>query len=185
MIKGLFYNGKYKACWELWENRYRNEYRGNLVFNGGFERNFLRYGFSWRTQSKIKGARRVRFIHFYKAEGRRAFSMEFDGEHNPSVSNPYQYIYLQPGTYRLHALLSTEGVTGATGFYVEISGPHFRAASNEIKGDTSWKKIELTLNLKEAGLYRISLRRNPTRKLNRFLGGKVFFDDVRLVRLNG
>jgi len=184
MIKGLFYNKKYKACWNLWENNFRSDYRENLVFNGGFEKNFLRYGFSWRTQGKIAGVERVRFVHFYKVEGRRAFSMEFDGEHNPSITNPYQYIYLQPGRYRLRALLSTKEVTGATGFYVEVSGPHFRATSEEVKGDTSWKKIELLLDLNEPGLYRLSLRRNATGKLNRFLGGKVFFDDVRLVKLN-
>ena len=184
MIKGLFYNKSYEVSWKLWTNRFKNEYKENLVFNGGFERSFLSYGFSWHYQGKVKGVKRVRFVHFFKAEGRRSFSIEFDGEHNPNVMNPYQYIYLNPGDYVLKALLATKGVTGVSGFYVEVSGPRFRVTSEEVKGDTTWKKIEMPFTLKSPGLYRLSLRRNATKKLNRFLDGQVFFDGVRLVRLN-
>ncbi len=182
MIKGLFYNKAYEKAWVVWRKRYRNDYKETYVFNGGFERNFLNYGFSWRYQGKVKGVTRVRFIHYYKGEGRRSFSMEFDGEHNPTIVNPYQYIYLEPGYYQVRALVSTKGVTGSNGFYVELSGPRFRAVSEEVKGDTPWKKIVVSVVLKQAGLYRLSLRRNASRKLNRFLGGRVFFDGVRLVR---
>jgi hypothetical protein len=132
----------------------------------------------------VEGVKRVRFVHFFKAEGRRSFSIEFDGEHNPNVVNPYQYIYLYPGDYVLKALLATKGVTGASGFYLEVSGPRFRTTSEEVGGDTSWKKIDMPFTLKSPGLYRLSLRRNATKKLNRFLDGQVFLDGVRLVRLN-
>jgi len=184
MIRGLFYNKSYEISWKLWKKRFKSQYRDSLVFNGGFERSFLNYGFSWRYQGKVKGVKRVRFVHFFKAEGRRSFSIEFDGEHNPNVVNPYQYIYLYPGDYVLKALLATKGVTGASGFYLEVSGPRFRTTSEEVGGDTSWKKIDMPFTLKSPGLYRLSLRRNATKKLNRFLDGQVFLDGVRLVRLD-
>ncbi len=184
LINGLFRNRKYREAFALWKKTFRNEYRNNLVFNGGFERDFLKYGFAWRVQRRPKGVRRMRFIHFYTAEGRRSFTIECDGEHNPRIMTPYQYIYLEPGQYRLSAFLSTREVTSASGFYLELSGPHFRAISRRFTGDTDWTRVELLVSLKLAGMYRVSLRRDATSKLNRFLGGKVFLDEVTLHRLH-
>ena len=184
MINGFFYNKRYEKAWELWRKKFSSAYEDTLVFNGGFEKDFLNYGFSWRRQGKRKGVKRVRFVHFFKSEGRRSFSIEFDGEHNPAITNPYQYIYLEPGDYRLRASLALKDITSASGFYLEFSGHHIRSVSDQFKGDRDWENVELLLHLKVPGIYRVSLRRNATRKLNRFLGGKVFLDDVSLVKLN-
>jgi len=182
MIRGLFYNRRYAEAYLLWRKHFNADDPHNFIFNGGFEKDFLKFGFAWRTQRKPKGLRRARFIHFFKAEGRRAFTMSFDGEHNPRVINPYQYLYLEPGTYRLTASIATEDLTSASGFYLEFSGPHIRVLSKRLTGDTPWTRLELSITLTQAGLYRVSLRRDATSKLNRFLGGKVFLDDVALIR---
>ncbi len=184
MIRGLFYTRSYAEASILWRKRFSADYTNNYVFNGGFEKDFLKFGFAWRTQRRPKGLRRAKFVHFYKAEGRRSYTMSFDGEHNPRVINPYQYLYLKPGAYLLTASISTEDLTSASGFYLEFTGPHMRITTKRMVGDTPWRRLELPFTLKEAGLCRVSLRRDATSKLNRFLGGKVFLDNVVLIRIH-
>ncbi len=186
MIKGLFSNKSYKKAWELWRKHFFHFYdpANNDVFNGGFERDILDYGFSWRLHLKARGLKKVKLIHFFKVEGRRALLAEYDGKHNPDVTDPYQYIFLIPGTYRMTAFLATKRVTGASGFFVELIGKDFRVTSREMRGDTGWKKIKIVFKIEKEGLYRLSLRRRSTQKLNKFLGGQVFLDNVSLVRVS-
>lgn len=185
MINGLFSCKDYGAAWSLWTKRYRRDYENNLIYNGSFEKRLQNYGFSWRYRKKGEGIKQVRCVHFYREDGRKAFSIKFDGDRNPEVTNPYQFVFLQPGTYKLTAYLSTKDLTSASGFFIEFSGPHFYVVSPQLKGDTDWEKFEVVFQLKHSGLYRVALRRKATSKLNRFLGGEVFLDDVSLVRLNG
>ncbi len=185
MISGLMGARYQEDAWRLWRKHFKKAYQDNLIFNGSFENNLLNYGFSWRAYRRCKGLKWARVIHYYKTDGDCSFSLAFDGEQNPDVWMPFQYVYLEPGSYVLQAHMASKALTSASGFSLEVSGPGVHVSSPQVKGDTEWTKMELGFHVSQPGIYRVGFHRRSTQKLNRFLGGKVFFDEVTLVRGNG
>ena len=182
VVDGLIARGAVAQAWEVWREEFPQD---PFIHNGGFERDLLGFGFGWRFNSRISGLKSWGFACREKVEGRRSLYLEFDGEHNPQVSWPRQLVYVgTPGTYRLSAYVRTEGVTGATGFSLSVWGKGFRAQCRELRGYNPWRWVQVEFQVQEPGPCWVALVRRATRKLNRFLGGKVWIDQVVLERLD-
>ncbi len=182
VVDGLIAKGAVAQAWKVWRGEFPQDH---LIHNGGFERDLLGFGFGWRFNPRISGLKSWGFTFRDRIEGRRSFYLEFDGERNPRVGWPRQLVYIGvPGTYRLSAYMKTEGVTGATGFSLWVWGKGFRARSKELKGYTFWRWVKVDFQVRDPGPCWVALVRQATRKLNRFLGGKVWIDQVVLEKLD-
>ncbi len=182
VVSGFLAKKSYPLARKVW----LEEFPGDpLVHNGGFERDILDFGFGWRFSSRIPGLKSWGYANREWVEGRRSFFMGFDGESNPYVAWPRQPVYLDtPGSYRLSAYVKTEGVTGASGFSIRVWGRGVRARSKEVKGYSPWKWLKVVFKVREPGLYWVGLFRPSTRKFNKFLGGRVWIDQVRLEKVD-
>ena len=182
VVEGLICRRHEDKAWRIWKEEYPAD---GLIHNGGFERDLAGFGFGWRWSKKIPGLKSWGFDREDAIEGNRAFFMEFDGEHNPQVNYPRQLVYIDgPGTYRLTAYMKTEEVTGAKGFSLQVWGKGLRVHGKELRGYNPWKLVSLILDVKGQGPFWVGLVRGTTRKLNKFLGGRVWIDQVVLEKMN-
>ena len=182
VVNGFLSRKGYSRARKIW----LEEFPGDpMVHNGGFEYDLAGFGFGWRFNPRIPGLKAWGFSYDEAVEGRRSFYMAFDGEENPSVSWPRQLVYIgEPGRYRLTAYIKTEAVTGATGFSLVFWGKGVRVRSREFRGYNTWRKVKLDFQVKISGVYWLALMRPSTRKFNRFLGGRVWLDEVILERVD-
>jgi len=175
----------------LWTARLREEglavpSDGNLVTNGGFEREMvLGGGFDWRIGT-VAGAE-ISFDQTVAFEGRSSLRLSFNGEENLDFHHVYQYVALKPDAdYLLTARMKTQAVTTQSGLKVEVVGVgpasrRFRRASEPLTGDNTWRRITVpfrTPTHSQGAIIR--LRRMRTDKFDRFISGTVWIDDVHI-----
>jgi hypothetical protein len=175
----------------LWKARLREDglpfpSGGNLVTNGGFEREMvLGGGFDWRIGT-VAGAE-ISFDHTVAFEGRSSLRISFNGEENLDFHHVYQYVALKPDTdYLLTARMKTEAVTTKSGLKVEVVrvGPAsrwFRRTSESLTGDKAWRKITVPFRTpphSQGAIVR--LRRTRTDKFDRYISGTVWVDNVQI-----
>ena len=180
VVDGFISRRGYSQARKIW----LEEFPGDpWIHNGGFEHDLAGFGFGWRFNPRISGLKSWGFSYDEAMEGRRSFYMAFDGDENPQVAWPRQLVYIGvPGRYLLSAYMKTEGITGATGFFLSFRGRGVNVRSREFKGYNSWKKVKLEVQVKEPGVYWLALVRPSTQKFNRFLGGRIWLDQVVLER---
>ena len=182
VVNGFLSKRAFSQARRVWLEEFPGD---SLVHNGGFERSLAGFGFGWRFNSRIPGLKSWGFTYDDAVEGRRSFYMTFDGDQNPSVKWPRQLVYIShPGRYLLTAYLKTEGITGATGFFLSFRGRGVNVKSREFRGYNPWRKVKLEFQVKAPGVYWLALVRHPTGKFNRFLGGSVWLDQVVLERVD-
>ncbi len=181
VVQGLIWKKDFKNAFMIWKEK---THQKDVVFNGGFERDIENFGFGWRFPKKLRGLRRWGYSTAFKTEGRRSFFMEFNGEENPSVRYPSQLVFIEePGKYRLSALVKTEEVTSAEGFRLAVWGSGIKGkVTRDIKGYTFWKILTLDFEVPNPGPVWIAIVRRKTTKLNRFLGGRIWIDEVKIER---
>jgi len=187
-IEFLINHGDLNEGFQVWKEALREEglkipSDGNLIANGGFEREkLLGGGFDWKIE-KVKGAE-VSFDSSVSFEGRSSLRIAFDGKENVNFHHVYQYVALRPDTeYLLKTSMKSEKITTRSGVKIEIIGigPRFYGVSESLTGDNEWK--ELTVGFKtpagsQGGLVRV--RREETSKLDRFISGTVWIDGAEL-----
>lgn len=171
---------------------------GGTVVAGDFE-NITDGGmFGWKL-SDAEGVK-ARVLRCEDCSGKgRALNLKFDGEHNVDYAGVSQVVPVEPGgTYRLEAKAKSEQITSARGPSLRILGlggqigdaaeacgrwsgvwgPEFRLSQN-------WHPVSLVFRVPDQceGVY-IKLVRPATDRLNKFLGGELWLDDIRLERLS-
>jgi hypothetical protein len=152
-----------------------------VVFNAGFERELLGYGFGWRWE-QVKGIT-CDLSYSQHVDGRHSFHLRFDGEHNPGFATPYQIIYLaEPGNYILRAFIKTRSITSSEGPYMFVQGQNGAVAkSSKFKGDNAWREVFIPFSLaKGDNAVVIGIRRDRSLRLNRFIGGELWLDKVSI-----
>jgi hypothetical protein len=187
-IEFLIAHGDINEASLVWKARLHEEglsspSDGNLITNGGFEKNeILGGGFDWKI-TNVPGAM-VSFDHSMAFEGKSSLKIVFNGKENVDFHHVYQYVSLKPNSeYLLKAYMKTKAVTTKSGLKIEISGvgPAFYGASESLIGDNGWRELMVAFRTPpqlQGGLVRV--RREKTDKFDRFISGTVWIDNVQL-----
>ena len=184
----LISQNEFDEAMEVWKARLRQEglplpTDGNVVTNGGFEKEkILGGGFDWKT-ADVKGAR-VAFDRSVAFEGSSSMKITFDGKENVDFHHVHQIVLLKPNTdYSLKAHVRTKEVSTKSGPKIEVYGigSPFHASSESVVGDNAWRELSVTFRTtpqSHAGVVRV--RREKTDKFDRLISGTVWIDNVRL-----
>jgi len=187
-IEFLIGRGDLSEAFVIWKARLGQEglslpTGGNLITNGGFEKDsVLGGGFDWKM-SQVAGAE-VSFDPSNAFEGGRSLKIAFNGKENVDFQHVSQYVAWQPDKeYVLKGRMKTRGVTTKSGLKIEVLGvgPAFHMASEILIGDNDWKEITLAFRTparSQGGIVRV--RRERTDKFDRFISGSVWLDDLSL-----
>jgi len=162
------------------------------VIAGGFETDEDVRPFGWYLNS-VDGITATIVECDGCPEGRRALRLEFDGKSNPQFGGMWQDVPVTPGTsYVLHAKVKAAHITSANGPKLAVRGiPHrdrqgacaLWAATPDWKLSSPWTDVQLPFRVPEdCDGVRILVARQSTTVPNKFLGGELWMDDVRLER---
>lgn len=159
----------------------------SLIFNGGFERDFVNGGFDWR-ELRIRGAS-YDFDSSVAHFGRRSLRITFDGTANVNFQDIYQYVPVTPHSrYRFLAYLRTAGISTDTGIRFDIFDPRHPEAvqllTPSLVGTNAWTPVQLDFESgPDTQLLEILLRRTPSTKFDDKVRGIAWVDDVSLVAI--
>jgi tetratricopeptide (TPR) repeat protein len=159
-----------------------------LVWNGGFEHEFLNGGFDWRV-SAAEGTQMgwdEEIVH----SGGRSLRVDFDASANIDFQNLWQYVFVQPATrYRLSAFFRAQDLSTDSGMRFEIRDVSNAGAPRHftpnVVGTQSWAEeaVEFTTG-SDTKLLQLVLRRTRSEKLGNKIRGSAWVDDVTLTPLS-
>src|SRR4030042_5986332 len=145
-IEFLISRAELNEAFLIWKKRLQEEglsisYDGNLVTDGGFEKEkLLGGGFDWKIE-KAPGAE-ISLDPSIVFEGKSSLKIVFNGKENVDFYQIYQFVPLKPNTeYVLKANMKTKAITTKSGLKIEISGvgPAFHKESDPLFGANDWK----------------------------------------------
>ena len=157
---------------------------GSLLFNGGFERDFVNGGFDWR-ELPVRGASYDfdgRTVH----SGRRSLRITFDGSANVNFQSIYEYAPVAPRRrYRFLAYVRTARISTDSGIRFEIFDPRHPKEVQELTpsvvGTNAWTPVRADVETgPDTQLLEVLLRRAPSAKFDNKLRGVAWIDDVSL-----
>lgn len=154
----------------------------SLIWDGGFEREFLNGGFAWRYRPVAGASMNLdeEVVH----SGRRSLRVVFDGTANVGFGNIWQYVAVQPNTrYRFSSYIRTQEITTDKGIRFQISGDGMsNQVTPNVVGTQPWALDDVEFSTgPETRLLEITLRREPSDKFGNKIRGTVWVDDVSLV----
>ncbi|MCS6806154.1 MAG: tetratricopeptide repeat protein [Acidobacteriota bacterium] len=152
----------------------------DLFWNGGFEREPIRYGFDWVISSTEQVEARMDTTTAH--QGRRSLRLDFKHHQNVFYDGVSHDLAVRPLTrYRLQFYYKTEGLLATHGVAVvltdvEDSG-RFRVQSAPLSAEPDWTlgQMELTTPA-ETRFIRLTLVRLVGEKIYDFIQGRVWFD---------
>ncbi len=157
----------------------------SLVWNGGFAGDFSNGGLGWRWNSPIGVA--VDFDTAPPASGARAVRLDFGGGLNLEITEPMQYVPVQPAhTYHFRALMRTEEITTESGMRFSLVDPNHNDAVNALTdnftGSHNWTALDMDVTTgRETHFLLVRLLRTGSRLFENKLSGTVWIADVSLV----
>jgi len=158
--------------------------RGNMVWNGGFERDDTwGGGFDWRVGRSAWVE--VGISTSSSTEGARSLKIAFDGAHNPDLTAASQVVPVTPGSrYLLSSAIRTRGITTSSGPYLEVTdfltGRRY-AVSGSFVGDRPWSEVRIPFQTSaQTRAVVIKIRRDASQKLDNLTGGTAWIDQVVL-----
>ncbi len=154
---------------------------GNLIVDGGLERDFLNGGFDWRYS--VTGPLQLSVDTSEFHGGNQALRMVFRG---PAVSDAgiFEYIPVHPNTdYRFSAYTKSEDIESASGPRVMVldaySGESYVLTDDSL-GTTGWRQQSAGFRTgSKTSLLVVTVRRVPG---NVLIKGKFWIDDLSLVK---
>lgn len=155
---------------------------GNLVVNGGFERDVLGWGFDWQYAKKahISVAQENGVSH----GDSRSLSISFDGSDIQDFGI-FQYVLLKPNAhYVLRAYTRADNILGSGGPRLAVTAPFDRSrrfyTSDDILGTTLWSSQGGTFSTgPDTHMVAIVLLRNPPYDP---IKGHLWLDDVSITQ---
>jgi len=154
---------------------------GNLIVDGGLERNFLNGGFDWRYS--VKGPLQLSVDTSEFHGGNQALRMVFRGPAVPDAGI-FEYIPVHPNTdYRFSAYTKSEDIESASGPRVTVldaySGESYVLTDDSL-GTTGWRQQSADFRTgSKTSLLVVTVRRVPD---NVLIKGKFWIDDLSLVK---
>lgn len=158
-----------------------SEVYGSLVWDGGFEGDFIDGGFGWTHKIEEPGIRYA-FDQETKHSGARSLRVMFDGSGNFDFRDLVQRVPVLPNTtYELSAYLRTDGITTNNGLRLQVFDSDKAETTPQLTGTQPWTRVELSFATgAKTHLLTIALRRIRSEKIDNKLAGTVWIDDVSL-----
>ena len=157
----------------------------SLVWNGAFAGDFSNGGLGWRWNSPIGVA--VDFDTAPPSSGVRAVRLDFGGGLNLEITEPMQYVPVEPAhSYHFHALMRTEEITTESGMRFSLVDPKHNDAVNALTdnftGSHKWTALDMDVTTsRETHFLLVRLLRTGSRLFENKLSGTVWIADVSLV----
>jgi hypothetical protein len=154
-----------------------------LVFNGGFETDVLNGGLDWRLNPGLGMV--VEYDATVHHGGRRSLRMDFNGGLNLDLSEPAQFVPVEPGQlYTFRAYLRTDSITTESPMHFEIFDPSRRdimAKTDGLNGTHLWTSVDTEIRTgPQTKFLEVMLRRTQSRQFENKLGGTIWLDDISL-----
>ena len=147
------------------------------VFNGDFERNPMNGGVDWRFSSWEQAEARRDTTQ--SKDGMASFLIEFGGEENLDYAHVWHWLPVEEGhSYELGFWMKTEAISTDEGVFLEVEGQRTEAPL----GTTYWQEFTIPFTA-ASELATVRVRRNPSRKFDNLLGGKVWLDGFTLAEV--
>jgi tetratricopeptide (TPR) repeat protein len=163
---------------------------GNLVWNGGFERERLRgWGFDW--QVRHAWGVEVSLDRFAAASGRQSLRLSFNSFPTLDFYGVYQRVAVEPGSaYHLRTMAKALDFTTQSGLKLQVvthDGEQVLGETAAIAGTTAdWVILEAYVQVPpDITLVMLRVRREPAPGPEGNLGGKVWLDDITLTPVGG
>ena len=163
---------------------------GNLVWNGGFERERLRgWGFDWQVR-QAWGVE-VSLDRFAAASGRQSLRLSFNSFPTLDFYGVYQRVAVEPGSaYHLRIMAKSLDFTTHSGVKLQVvtyDGEQVLGETPAIAGTTAdWVTLEADVQVpSDITLVVLRVRREPAPGPEGNLGGKVWLDDITLTPVGG
>jgi cytochrome c-type biogenesis protein CcmH/NrfG len=159
--------------------------RHSLIWNGDFAQEFIGGGLGWRWHTPI-GAD-FAFDTVPPTYGVRSAQILFGGGSNPQISEPKQYVAVEPNrSYRFHAYMKTESITTEMGMRFSITDPnHYNAVrvlTENLTGSHPWTATDVDVATgPETHFLLVQLLRDSSRMFDNKLSGTLWIADVSLV----
>jgi hypothetical protein len=156
----------------------------SLVWDGGFESDFVNGGFGWR-KTEAPGVQ-YEFDREIKHSGGQSLKVIFDGRENLNWDNLSQNVPIEPNTaYEFSAYVRSEGITTNSGPLFLIFDPGNTTpklySTEQVRGTLPWTRLELVFTTgPKSNLVFLALRRSPSEKIDNKLAGTIWIDDVSL-----
>jgi O-antigen ligase len=168
----LVSRGRTSEAWEVFLGETGEPPRPVLpeVFNGSFERETLNGGFDWRYAPP--GRTEVRRDTTQSRDGGASLLIRFRGEENLDYRGVSHWLAVEEGqAYELTFWMRTEGISTDRGVYVEVDGQ----TSPPVLGTTFWEQFRIPFRA-SGDLVTIRVRRDPSRRFDNLLSGRVWLD---------
>jgi hypothetical protein len=169
----------------IWKEVFGENEGDTLIWNGGFENEPLGRGFDWRIGSTEGVA--VDFDWEKRFQGRYSLRLTFDGKHNTDFHHVSQVVPVEPDTdYILTSRISTRGITTRNGISWEVycyPRGKMSVATEPLTGTTEWRTVGLRFHTpSDCTSIMVRLRRYASTRLDRYISGTAWVDDVRLLK---
>ena len=157
----------------------------SLMWNGEFLRGFENGGLGWRWNSPWDVT--IDFDSAPLSHDGRAVRLDFGGGRNLELSEPAQYVPVEPGrVYHFHAYMRTEEITTESGMRFSIVDPNHDGAVNVLSdnftGTHPWTTEEMDVTTGPTTQFLlVHLLRVGSRLFDNKLHGRVWIADVSLV----
>jgi tetratricopeptide (TPR) repeat protein len=150
------------------------EGKGQLVSNGGFEKEPSGAFFDWRVSPRahVAVSRDENIYH----SGHASLRIDFDGEENLDYRGVSQRVFLRPGMYRVEAFVRTKGITTDEGVALRVRN----AQTEKLIGNSDWKRLETTFAVPAPKVVEIQVVRHSSLRFDSKIAGSVWIDDVSL-----
>jgi tetratricopeptide (TPR) repeat protein len=162
------------------------------LFDAGFSSTSTKQPWGWRLEDGEGVRVRTGSCADCEQDG-RALHIEFDGENNPHFMGVSQYLPVLPGAaYLLKARVKYDGLTSARGPAMIVQGVtgaagtaasdcHFWIEGEQFLMTSDWRATQVAFAAPSSceGV-RVMVARPQTSKLNRYIAGDLWVDDVHL-----
>jgi hypothetical protein len=189
-VSFLWRHGEFGAASRAWSaylgDRAGDYPRGNRIFNGGFESepDGEANPLDWRVDA-AKGVEIERDSRVRQA-GQASLRITFPGTENLDFHQLGQTQPAWPGSYRLRAMVRTEGITTDQGVRLRVFDPEVPArldvSTAAMTGSSEWHAVELRVEVRApTRLVRVEVARKPSLKFDSKIAGTLWLDSVSLV----
>jgi len=184
----LIKNDEFIRAGKIWNDKQKNTESSMTIWNGGFERKPVQYGFGWIIKRKENVY--IGYDWEERKEGKYSLFIEFNGKENIEFRNITKIVPVKPEhEYNFSYFIKTDDLTTQNGIYWNINcypnSRIYHKKTENITGTINWKKFNEKIFIPEdCNAIRLKLLRDRSKKLDKFISGKVWIDDVdmRLIK---